>query len=165
MTAAIEDPNPVLIFEHKALYRSTTGEVFENYYTTPIGEAKLIQKGQDLSIITYGMGVHWAINIINEMKISADILDLRTLLPLDKNAIFKTVRKTNKVLILHEDSLTGGIGGEISSLVNENCFENLDAPILRCASLDTPVPFAHELETQFLANNTLKEKIEYLMNY
>ena len=165
MTAAIEDPNPVLIFEHKALYRSTTGEVFENYYTTPIGEAKLIQKGQDLSIITYGMGVHWAINIINEMKISADILDLRTLLPLDKNAIFKTVRKTNKVLILHEDSLTGGIGGEISSLVNENCFENLDAPILRCASLDTPVPFAQELETQFLANNTLKEKIEYLMNY
>ena len=111
------------------------------------------------------MGVHWAINIINEMKISADILDLRTLLPLDKNAIFKTVRKTNKVLIVHEDSLTGGIGGEISSLVNENCFENLDAPILRCASLDTPVPFAHELETQFLANNTLKEKIEYLMNY
>ena len=165
MTAAIEDPNPVLIFEHKALYRSTTGEVFENYYTTPIGEAKLIQKGQDLSIITYGMGVHWAINIINEMKISADILDLRTLLPLDKNAIFKTVRKTNKVLILHEDSLTGGIGGEISSLINENCFENLDAPILRCASLDTPVPFAQELETQFLANNTLKEKIEYLMNY
>ena len=111
------------------------------------------------------MGVHWAQKIVNDLKISADILDLRTLLPLDKNAIFNSVRKTNRVLILHEDSLTGGIGGEISSLINENCFEDLDAPILRCASLDTPVPFAHELEAQYLANNSLKEKIEYLINY
>ena len=165
MTAAIEDPNPVLIFEHKALYRSITGNVSEKYYTTPIGKAKLIELGDSLSIITYGMGVHWAQKIINDLKISADILDLRTLLPLDKNAIFNSVRKTNRVLILHEDSLTGGIGGEISSLINENCFEDLDAPILRCASLDTPVPFAHELEAQYLANNSLKEKIEYLINY
>lgn len=165
MTAAIEDPNPVLIFEHKALYRSITGNVSEKYYTTPIGKAKLIELGDSLSIITYGMGVHWAQKIINDLKISADILDLRTLLPLDENAIFNSVRKTNRVLILHEDSLTGGIGGEISSLINENCFEDLDAPILRCASLDTPVPFAHELEAQYLANNFLKEKIEYLINY
>ena len=165
MIAAIEDPNPVMIFEHKALYRSITGEVPENYYVTPIGKAKLIQQGQDLSIITYGMGVHWAKESVNKNKLSADILDLRTLLPLDKEAIFETVKKTNRVLILHEDSLTGGIGGELSSLINENCFEFLDAPVIRCASLDTPVPFAKALEEQFLANNNLDEKINYLINY
>ena len=165
MIAAIEDPNPTMIFEHKALYRSITGEVPENYYVTPIGKAKLIQQGQDLSIITYGMGVHWAKEAVNKKKLSADILDLRTLLPLDKEAIFETVKKTNRVLILHEDSLTGGIGGELSSLINENCFEFLDAPVIRCASLDTPVPFAKALEEQFLANNNLDEKINYLINY
>ena len=165
MIAAMEDPNPIMIFEHKALYRSITGEVPENYYATPIGKAKLIQQGQDLSIITYGMGVHWAKEAVNKNKLSADILDLRTLLPLDKEAIFETVKKTNRVLILHEDSLTGGIGGELSSLINENCFEFLDAPVIRCASLDTPVPFAKELEEQFLANNNLDEKINYLINY
>ena len=165
MIAAMEDPNPIMIFEHKALYRSITGEVPENYYATPIGKAKLIQQGQDLSIITYGMGVHWAKDAVNKNKLSADILDLRTLLPLDKEAIFETVKKTNRVLILHEDSLTGGIGGELSSLINENCFEFLDAPVIRCASLDTPVPFAKELEEQFLANNNLDEKINYLINY
>jgi len=165
MTAAIEDPNPVMIFEHKALYRSLTADVAEDYFTIPIGKAKLIQEGKELSIITYGMGVHWSKKIVEEMNISVDILDLRTLLPLDEKAIFKSVVKTNKVLIVHEDSLTGGIGGELSSLINENCFENLDAPITRCASLDTPVPFADELEKQFLANNTIKEKIEFLINY
>ncbi|MDG1439919.1 MAG: dehydrogenase E1 component subunit alpha/beta [Flavobacteriales bacterium] len=165
MTAAIEDPNPVMIFEHKALYRSLTADVAEDYFTTPIGKAKLIQEGKELSIITYGMGVHWSKKIVEEMNISVDILDLRTLLPLDEKAIFKSVVKTNKVLIVHEDSMTGGIGGELSSLINENCFENLDAPITRCASLDTPVPFADELEKQFLANNTIKEKIEFLINY
>jgi 2-oxoisovalerate dehydrogenase E1 component len=111
------------------------------------------------------MGVHWAQKVINEKNISADILDLRTLLPLDKDSIFKSVRKNNRVLIVHEDCLTGGIGGEISSLINENCFEDLDAPVLRCASLDTPVPFAKELEEQFLANKNLSEKIDYLINY
>ena len=165
MTAAIEDPNPVMIFEHKALYRSLTADVSEDYFTTPIGKAKLVQEGKELSIITYGMGVHWSKKIAEEMKISVDILDLRTLLPLDEKAIFKSVIKTNKVLIVHEDSLTGGIGGELSSLINEKCFEYLDAPIIRCASLDTPVPFADELEKQFLANNTIKEKIEFLINY
>ena len=165
MIAAMEDPNPIMIFEHKALYRSITGEVPENYYATPIGKAKLIQQGQDLSIITYGMGVHWAKDAVNKNKLSADILDLRTLLPLDKEAIFETVKKTNRVLILHEDSLTGGIGGELSSLINENCFEFLDAPVIRCGSLDTPVPFAKALEEQFLANKNLDEKINYLINY
>jgi 2-oxoisovalerate dehydrogenase E1 component len=165
MLAAIEDPNPVMIFEHKALYRSLTGLVPENYYTTPIGKAKLVNEGDDLTIITYGMGVHWAKKAIDEKNINADILDLRTLLPLDKDSIFKSVKKTNRVLILHEDCLTGGIGGEISSLINENCFEYLDAPIVRCASLDTPVPFAADLEEQFLANKNINEKIDFLINY
>jgi 2-oxoisovalerate dehydrogenase E1 component len=137
----------------------------ENYYVTPIGKAKLIEKGNELSIITYGMGVHWAKKAIKEKNISADVLDLRTLLPLDKESIFQSVKKTNKVLILHEDCLTGGIGGEISSLISENCFESLDAPVIRCASLDTPVPFASDLEDQFLANKNLNEKIDYLLNY
>ena len=165
MLAAIEDPNPVMIFEHKALYRSLTGLVPENYYTTPIGKAKLVNEGDYLTIITYGMGVHWAKKAIDEKNINADILDLRTLLPLDKDSIFKSVKKTNRVLILHEDCLTGGIGGEISSLINENCFEYLDAPIVRCASLDTPVPFAADLEEQFLANKNINEKIDFLINY
>ena len=165
MLAAIEDPNPVMIFEHKALYRSLSGMVPENYYVTPIGKAKLIEKGNELSIITYGMGVHWAKKAIKEKNISADLLDLRTLLPLDKESIFQSVKKTNKVLVLHEDCLTGGIGGEISSLISENCFESLDAPVIRCASLDTPVPFASDLEDQFLANKNLNEKIDYLLNY
>ena len=165
MLAAIEDPNPVMIFEHKALYRSLTGMVPENYYLTPIGKAKLVEEGKELSIITYGMGVHWAKKAIKEKNISADVLDLRTLLPLDKESIFQSVKKTNKVLILHEDCLTGGIGGEISSLISENCFESLDAPVIRCASLDTPVPFASDLEDQFLANKNLNEKIDYLLNY
>ena len=163
--AAMEDPNPVMIFEHKALYRSITGEVSEDYYSTPIGKAKLVQQGQDLSIITYGMGVHWAKEAVNKNKLSADILDLRSLMPLDKEAIFDSVKKTNRALILHEDSLTGGIGGELSSLINENCFEFLDAPVIRCGSLDTPVPFAKSLEQQFLANKNLDEKINYLINY
>ena len=165
MLAAIEDPNPVMVFEHKALYRSLSGMVPENYYVTPIGKAKLVVKGNELSIITYGMGVHWAKKAIKEKNISADILDLRTLLPLDKESIFQSVKKTNKVLVLHEDCLTGGIGGEISSLISENCFESLDGPVIRCASLDTPVPFASDLEDQFLANKNLNEKIDYLLNY
>ena len=165
LLAAIEDPNPVMVFEHKALYRSLSGPVPENYYTTEIGKAALAQEGTELSIITYGMGVHWAKKAINKAGISADILDLRTLLPLDKDAIFKSVSKTNKVLVLHEDCLTGGIGGEITALINENCFEYLDAPVIRCASLDTPVPFASELEKQFLASNDLDNKIQQLIKY
>jgi len=165
LLAAIEDPNPVMVFEHKALYRSITGEVPKDYYTTEIGKANLINSGTELSIITYGMGVQWATRAVEKTNISADILDLRTLLPLDKEAIFKTVAKTNKVLILHEDCLTGGIGGEISALINEHCFEQLDAPVMRCGSLDTPVPFASELENQFLPIGDLDKKIQELLNY
>ena len=165
LLAAIEDPNPVLVFEHKALYRSHSCPVPENYYTTPIGKAILAEEGNDISIITYGMGVHWAKDAVKKANIAADILDLRTLLPLDKDAIYETVKKTNRVLILHEDCLTGGIGGEIAALINENCFEHLDAPVLRCASLDTPVPFATELEEQFLPLDELDKKINQLVNY
>lgn len=165
MTAAIEDPNPVMFFEHKALYRSISGAVPEEYYNTEIGKAHLINEGEQVSIITYGMGVHWAKEAINKLKINADLLDLRTLLPLDKEAIFRSVNKTGRAIILHEDSITGGIGGEIAALINENCFENLDAPVLRCASMDTPVPFAADLEKSFLANNQLEEKLLNLLAY
>ena len=165
LLAAVEDPNPVMVFEHKALYRSLNGEVSNDYYTTPIGKAKLVEEGQELSIITYGMGVHWAKAATKKLNVKADILDLRTLLPLDNESIFNTVKKTNKVLILHEDCLTGGIGGELSALINEYCFEDLDAPVLRCASMDTPVPFAVELENQFLPLSELEEKIDQLIRY
>jgi 2-oxoisovalerate dehydrogenase E1 component len=165
ITAAVEDPNPVMYFEHKALYRKITGKVPEGYYTTEIGKAALARSGNDISIITYGMGVHWALDVVDEMGIDADILDLRTLAPLDYNAIEETVCKTGKVLILHEDNLTGGIGGEISAYITEHLFDYLDGPVMRVASLDTPVPFAKALEDQYLPVNTLREKLQLLLNY
>lgn len=166
LCTAIEDPNPVMYFEHKALYRSVDGEVPEDYYTLEIGKANLVSKGEELSIITYGAGVHWATEAIaTDNRINADILDLRTLLPFDKEAIAETVKKTGKVLILHEDTLIGGIGAEISAYINEHLFEYLDAPVMRCASLDTPVPFAVNLEKNFLAKNRLKKKLEELLTY
>ncbi|MFN4234208.1 MAG: thiamine pyrophosphate-dependent enzyme [Bacteroidia bacterium] len=166
LTASFEDPNPVMFFEHKALYRSVSGLVPEDYYTIEIGKANLVRKGNDISIITYGYGVHWALEFLNQHpEISADLLDLRTLLPLDKEAIYETAKKTGKILILHEDTLTGGIGAEVAALITENCFEYLDAPVMRVASLDTPVPFAVELENQFLPKNRLKEKIFELLAY
>jgi 2-oxoisovalerate dehydrogenase E1 component len=166
LASAFEDPNPVMFFEHKALYRSISEQVPEEYFTIEIGKAKLIKEGTDVSIITYGYGVHWALELLNQHpEIKADLLDLRTLLPLDKESIFETVKKTGRVLILHEDTLTGGIGGEIAALITENCFEYLDAPIVRVASLDTPVPFAVELENQFLPKNRLKEKLFELLAY
>ncbi len=170
LCAAIEDPNPVMYFEHKALYRSIEGEVPEEYYTLEIGKAKLVSEGSDLSIITYGAGVHWALEEIKNRKLergdfNADILDLRTLLPFDKEAIEATVKKTGKILILHEDTLVGGIGAEISAWITENFFEYLDAPVMRCASLDTPVPFAIPLEKNFLAKQRLSATIEALLEY
>ncbi|MES2621234.1 MAG: dehydrogenase E1 component subunit alpha/beta [Bacteroidota bacterium] len=166
LCAAIEDPNPVMYFEHKALYRSIEGEVPEDYYTLEIGKAKLIAEGEEVSIITYGAGVHWAMELVSQStNISADILDLRTLLPFDKEAIEATVKKTGKVLVLHEDTLIGGIGAEISAWITENFFEYLDAPVMRCASLDTPVPFAISLENNFLAKGKLKSKLQELIAY
>ncbi len=165
LLAAFEDPNPVLFFEHKALYRSLTDEVPEGFYTEEIGKAKVVRSGKELSIITYGLGVHWATKMVDELAIDAEVLDLCTLLPLDYEAIEKTVQRTNKVLLLHEDTLTGGIGGEISAYISEHCFEYLDAPVLRVASLDTPVPFAIPLEQQFLAQSRLKAALEKLLAY
>lgn len=166
LAAAIEEPNPVMYFEHKALYRSITGQVPDDYFTTEIGKANLIKKGNDVSIITYGFGVHWALEVLEKnQNIFADLLDLRTLLPFDKGAILETVKKTGKVIILHEDTLIGGIGAELSAFINEHCFEYLDAPVVRSASLDTPVPFATELEWNFLPKDRFEKQLIDLINY
>jgi 2-oxoisovalerate dehydrogenase E1 component len=165
LCAAIEDPNPVMYFEHKALYRSVEGEVPEEYYTVEIGKAQLISEGDDVTIITYGAAVHWAFQIAQENNISATILDLRTLLPFDKESIAAAVRKTGKVMVLHEDTLTGGIGAEIAAWISEHLFEALDAPVVRCASLDTAVPFAISLEKNFLPQNRIAGKLIALINY
>ena len=166
LIAAINDPNPVLFFEHKALYRSVQGAVEEGCYETPIGEARVVQQGEDVAVITYGIGVHWALEYAaSHPDTSLYLLDLRTLLPLDYDAIRICTARTGKVLVLHEDTLTGGIGGEIAAWIGEHCFELLDAPVLRCASLDTPIPFNHELEQNFLAKARLGEYLERLLRY
>lgn len=166
LLAALADPNPVMFFEHKALYRSISGEVPEGYYTVSIGKAKTVREGSDVSIITYGAGVHWALEYADQHPdTSVDILDLRSLLPLDYDAIRNSVARTGKVLILHEDTLTGGIGGELSAWIAEHCFELLDAPVMRCASLDTPVPFNIELEKNFLAKSRLATTLDRLLQY
>jgi 2-oxoisovalerate dehydrogenase E1 component len=166
LIAAINDPNPVMYFEHKALYRSLSGPVPEEPYEVEIGKARWVQAGNDLSIITYGAAVHWATDYAREHpQISMDILDLRTLMPLDYDAIRAAVERTGKVLLLHEDTLTGGIGAEIAAWIGEHCFDKLDGPVLRCASLDTPVPFNKELEAHFLAKSRLGAAVEKLMGY
>lgn len=165
LISAFEDPNPVMYFEHKALYRSVSGPVPEGYYNTEIGKASLAREGDSISIITYGLGVHWARELTEEEKLNADILDLRTLLPLDYDAIDLTVKKTNRVLILHEDTGFLGLGAEISAYITENLFEELDAPVMRVCSLDTPVPFVAELENGFLAKSRLKAALSKLMDY
>jgi 2-oxoisovalerate dehydrogenase E1 component len=166
MNAAIEDPNPVMVFEHKYLYRSLKEEIPDDYYTVEIGKARTVKEGTDLTIITYGLGVHWATELMETMpEISAEILDLRTLLPLDVDAILAAARKTGRVIVLHEDCMTGGIGGELVALITENCFENLDAPVKRVASLDTPVPFSVPLESQFLPKDRLKKAVEEILKY
>ena len=165
LCAALEDPNPVMYFEHKMLYRSLSGPVPEAYYTTPIGQAALAAEGDELSIITYGMGVRWALQVCQELGVSADILDLRTLLPWDEAAVRRTVAKNGRVIVLHEDTLTGGIGGEIAAWIGENCFEHLDAPVRRVASLDTAIPFAPPLEAAFLPQQRLREQVQALRAY
>ncbi len=163
---SIEDPNPVLFFEHKFLYRSLTGPVPEEYYTVPIGVGNLLRSGSDLSLITYGMGVHWALECLEEFKdLKVDLIDLRSLLPWDKEMVMESVRKTGKVLILHEDTLTAGFGAEVAAYIAEHGFNFLDAPIMRCASLDSPIPSNGALENQFLAKSRLKETLEKLIRY
>jgi 2-oxoisovalerate dehydrogenase E1 component len=166
LMASINDPNPVIFFEHKGLYRSIQERVPDAGYEIEIGKARLVRAGDEVSIITYGMGVHWALDYQKQHpEISIDILDLRTLLPLDFEAIRASVKRTGKLIVLHEDTLLGGIGGEISAWVTEHCFEYLDAPILRCASMDTPVPFNIELEKQFMAKTRLDETVRKIMAY
>ena len=166
LNASIEDPNPVLFFEHKFLYRSIKSDIPNDYYTLEIGRAGIEKSGNELSVITYGMGVHWAKNYAAEHpEISMEIIDLKTLLPLDLELIYKSVRKTGKVIVLHEDCMTGGIGGEIAALITENCFEHLDAPVKRVASIDTPVPFTSSLENQFLPIDRFSQAINEILAY
>jgi 2-oxoisovalerate dehydrogenase E1 component len=169
LMTAFDDPNPVMFFEHKAMYRSITGPVPEQPYSIPFGQARVVREGADLSIITYGMGVHWATELADRMAASGeaqlDVIDLRTLVPLDVETILASVKKTGKVLLLHEDTLTGGFGGELAAIIAEQAFEHLDAPIVRVASWDTPVPFAIPLEQGFLPKGRLKEAVEQLLRY
>lgn len=165
LNTAINDPNPVMYFEHKALYRSIRQEVPTEYYTLPFGKAARLKEGNDISIITYGAGVHWALDFLVDKDISADLLDLRSLEPLDTEAIFESVRKTGKAIILQEDSIFGGIASDISALINEHCFEYLDGPVKRVASLPTPIPFAKNLEKQYLANCRFEKELLDLMDY
>jgi 2-oxoisovalerate dehydrogenase E1 component len=165
LNAAIEDPNPVLFFEHKALYRSVKGEVPSAYYQLEIGQAAVVSSGNSASVITYGAGVHWATELKERLSLDLEIIDLRTLLPLDTATIYSSVKKTGKVLVLHEDCLFGGMGGEIAALINEHCFEYLDAPVKRVGSLDTPVPFSAILEEQFLPVKRFEIAIQELLAY
>ena len=166
LAQAIEDPNPVLFFEHKALYRSIRQEVPTQYYTLALGKAAVLQQGEQVTIVTYGMGVHWALKTLeSDTAIKADLIDLRTLSPLDTQTIYTSVKKTGKVIILQEDSMFGGIASDISALISEHCFEDLDAPIKRVAGLETPIPFAADLEREYLANDRFDAALKELIAY
>jgi 2-oxoisovalerate dehydrogenase E1 component len=166
LATAINDPNPVLFFEHKALYRSIYQEVPVGYYTLPFGEAALLAEGEMVTIVSYGAGIHWALDTLKaHPEIEADLIDLRTLMPLDMESIYASVKKTGKLIILQEDSLFGGIASDISALVVEHCFQYLDAPIKRVASLETPIPFAKVLENQYLPKNRFKKALLELVDY
>jgi len=166
LAAAIEDPNPVMFFEHKALYRSVSGLVADDYFTIPIGKANKIREGSDLTIVTYGLGVHLAMEALDENKnIQADLIDLRSLLPWDKETVLESVKRTGKVIVFHEDTLTGGIGGEIAAEISSACFQWLDAPVMRCGSLDTAVPMSNHLEWNFLPRDRFKQMLKQLAEY
>ncbi|WP_416337325.1 alpha-ketoacid dehydrogenase subunit alpha/beta [Galbibacter sp. EGI 63066] len=166
LATAIEDPNPVLFFEHKALYRSISEEVPQEYFNIPFGKASVLKNGTDVVIITYGAGVHWALDVIEDNpELSVELIDLRTLSPLDTETIFKSVRKIGKVLVLQEDTMFGGISSDISAMIVENCFEYLDAPVKRVAGLDTPIPFAKNLEEEFMAKSRLEKELLDLLDY
>ena len=165
LATAVEDENPVLFFEHKNLYPSVYQYVPNDYYTIPFGKASLVKQGNKLTLIAYGAAVHWCLKTVDEMNIDADIIDLRTLQPLDTETIFESVKKTGKALIVQEDTLFGGLASDISALIMENCFTFLDAPVKRLGSIETPVPFAKNLESQFLPINRLQETIKELIDY
>jgi 2-oxoisovalerate dehydrogenase E1 component len=166
LNASINDPNPVMYFEHKALYRSLSEPVSDDYFATEIGKANVIKEGNQVSVITYGMGVHWALEVLkNNPDISADLVDLRTLIPLDKECVLASVKKTGKAIVLHEDCMIGGFGADIAAMLADECFECLDAPVKRSASMDTPVPFAYELEDNFLAKARFEMQLKDLLAY
>jgi len=166
LTTAINDPNPVMFFEHKALYRSIRQDIPTDYYTLPFGKASVLQEGNDVTIISYGAGIHWALETLeNNNDIKADLIDLRTLQPLDTDTIFTSVKKTGKAIILQEDTMFGGIASDISALIMETCFEYLDAPVKRVASIETPIPFINQLEEQYLSKNRFEEALKDLISY
>ena len=166
LATSINDPNPVLFFEHKGLYRNIYQDVPEDYYTLPFGKASFLREGGDITVVSYGLGVHWALEALNDNPdIKADLIDLRTLQPMDMDAIYNSVKKTGKLIILQEDSLFGGVASDISALVVENCFEYLDAPVKRVASLDTPIPFAKNLENNYLPKDRFVKELINLLTY
>jgi 2-oxoisovalerate dehydrogenase E1 component len=166
LNESINDPNPVLFFEHKQLYRSISQEVPKDYFTIPLGKAALLREGNQVTIIAFGAAVHWALETLEQNPtISADLLDLRTLQPLDTEAIFASVKKTGRAIIYQEDSLFGGVASDISSMIMENCFEFLDAPVKRVASLETPIPFTKALEDQYLPKGRFESALLELINY
>lgn len=166
LATAINDPNPVLFFEHKALYRSIYQDVPKDYFTLPFGKASLLKEGNEVTIVTFGAGVHWALETLAKNEnIKADLLDLRTLQPLDTEAIFSSVKKTGKVIVLQEDTLFGGISSDISAMITENCFEYLDAPVKRVGSIETPIPFTKNLEEQYLPKNRFEQELLDLLSY
>jgi 2-oxoisovalerate dehydrogenase E1 component len=166
LATAINDPNPVLFFEHKGLYRSVYQDVPSDYYTLPFGKASILKKGEDITIVSYGAGVHWALEVLeSNPEIEADLIDLRTLAPLDIHTVYDSVKKTGKLIILQEDSLFGGIASDISALVMENCFRYLDGPIKRVGSLETPIPFARNLEDHYLPKKRFAQELQDLLAY
>ncbi len=165
LLSSFEDPNPVMFFEHKALYRSISEDVPAGYYTIPFGKANIVHSGNSATIVTYGLGVHWALELVKQQNLDVEVIDLRTLAPLDTETIYDSVKKTGKAFVLHEDTLTGGIGGELSALITEHCFEYLDAPVMREGSLDTPVPMNADLEINFLPKERFAEKLNKLLAY
>lgn len=166
LITSFEDNNPVMFFEHKALYRSHNQAIPEGYYNIPFGQAAVAHEGTDLTIVTYGLGVHWALESVKHFNnASIEIIDLRTLVPMDIETIIQSVQKTNRVIVLHEDNMFGGLGGEIVAIINEKCFEYLDAPVKRCAGLDTPIPFSIPLEKNYMANSRLDSLIEEILKY
>ncbi|MEY4865315.1 MAG: hypothetical protein RLZZ114_744 [Bacteroidota bacterium] len=166
LCAAFDDPNPVLFFEHKALYRSLSQSVPEGYYSLPLGEAAVLREGCQATVITYGMGVHWALEVANKRpEWDLEIIDLRTIQPLDWKTLEKSAQKTGRVLVLQEDVLFGGVASDIAAHINERCFEFLDAPVVRVASADTPIPFAASLEKGFLASYKFENSLEKLIAF
>ncbi len=166
LLSSIDDPNPVMFFEHKALYRSSKALVPDDMYNIELGKLNILEEGTDLTVICYGLAVNWIKEYLSKSNYSIEVIDLRTLVPLDKEGIIKSVKKTNRVLVLHEDNLTGGVGAEISSIISENCFEYLDAPVMRLASIDTPIPFTDDIEQNiYFPKSKINDTVEYLINY